>query len=761
MRVRARLLTALALVAVLLLGPGAAGALGLPAVQVPAGVPAGEPVEPETDQPFTVTVDTLTPAAPGPEDTVVVAGRITAAAPLTDVTARLRVGRPLRSRSALARADGTLLPTSTRAEPEPVADAVPAGATRAFQLVVPASELRLEDLGVHPLHVEVRARLGLDGTDGGGDGELASRTVQTFLPTFPEAVQPTRLAVLLPLTRPPALEPDGQADLVTDLALELEPGGRLHGLLEGGAAAVAAGVPVTWVVDPALLDAVRVLAAPAPAGSPAAPPGSGREVPTGAGSGPPGATDAGGAEEAGGAGGTGQGPADVAAARAGRAAALWLERARSVLTDGAVLALPYGDPDVVGLLRGGLVEELAFADAAGREIVQDVLGVAPLTGWAWPPDGLATPESLVARVERGTRRLLLDSAAVERAVPARTTPDARTRIRVAGRELPLLATDTGLTALLAAGRDGPEDRPPGAGPLGDALAVQRVSAETALVTAERPGSSRAVVLAPPRLWSADPSYVRQLLTGLAGQSWLEPVPLTSLVDGPALEGEPAELAEAAVLSLRERALTEAWMRPLAVARRSLADFAPVLTDPVPLVAPRRLALLRGASAAWRAPDLRAVGREVAAGAAGAVTALVSSVRVEGGGPVLFTAETGTIPLTVVNELGQSVVVQVAVDAAGQAQLVSGAVTEVRIEPGRRRQVDVQVVARTSGQFPVLVRLRSPEGVPLPAAARVPVRSTAYGQVAVAITVGAAAVLVAASGVRLLRRAWSRHRESPA
>lgn len=754
MTVRARPLPALALVAVLLLGPGAATALGLSAVRVPAGVPAGEPVEPEADEPFAVTVDSLSPAAPRPEDTVVVAGRVTTVEPLTDVTARLRVGRPLTSRSALARADGTLLPTSTRGEAEPVADAVPAGATRAFQLVVPAAQLRLEDLGVHPLHVEVRARVSLDGADGDGDGEVATRTVQTFLPTFPEPVQPTRLAVLLPLTRPPALEPGGGADLVTDLAPELAPGGRLHGLLEGGAAAVANGVPVTWVVDPALLDAVQVLAAGAPASDPAAGPGSGGDTAgsgaaPGAGGPPPGDTD-----------GAAPVPADRRTAESARAAGLWLERARVVLRDGAVLALPYADPDVVALLRGGLVEELAFADAVGRELVSEVLGVVPLAGWAWPPGGLATPESLVARVETGARRLLLDAAAVTRPVPARTTPDARTRIRVAGRELPLLSTDTGLTALLAAGPGGPEDRP-SAGPVGDTLALQRLAAETALITAERPGSSRALVLAPPRLWSADPSYVRQLLTGLASQSWLEPVPLTGLVDGPALDGQPAELADAAVLALRERALPEAWVRPLAVARRSLAEFSPVLTEPAPLVTPRRLALLRGASAAWRAPDLRAVGREVAAGAVEAVTALVSSVRVEGGGPVLFTAETGTIPLTVVNELGQAVVVQVAVDAAGQAQLLSGAVTEVQIEPGRRRQVDVQVVARTSGQFPVLVRLRSPEGVPLPAAARVPVRSTAYGRVAVAITVGAAAVLVAASGVRLLRRAWSRHRESPA
>lgn len=719
---RARPLLALALVAVLLLGSGGAAALGTTGVHVPASGPRGEAVEDETDAPFDVMIDTLSPAAPRPEDTVVVAGRVTAQQPLTDVTARLRVGRPLTSRSALARADGTLLPTSTRTAPQPVADAVPTGTTRAFQLVVPASELRLEDLGVHPLHVEVRADATLDG-DGGA--EVVSRRVQTFLPTFPEPVQPTRLAVLLPLTRPPAVDPTeaAQADLVAELSPELEPGGRLHGLLEAGAAAAAAGVPVTWVVDPALLDAVRALAA-------SVPPGDGGTATTeGDPSGRPGGS--------------------------GRAVALWLERARVVLRDAPVIALPYADPDVVALLRGDLVEELEFADTTGAAIVRDVLGVAPLGGWAWPPDGLATPGSLGARVDAGARRLVLDSGAVVRAETIRTTPDARTRIEVGAHELPLLTTDAGLTALLAAGAAGPQERPPGTGPTGQTLALQRVAAETALVTAERPGSDRGLVLAPPRWWSADASYVRQLLTGLAGQSWVDPVALPELVDGPALDGEPAELAEPAVLALREQALTESWVRPLADARGTLAEFAPVLTDPAPLVAARRLALLRGASAAWRRPELRPVGGEVVAEALRAVAGLVSAVRVEGGGPVLFTADTGTIPLTVVNELGQPVVVQVAVDAAGQARLLSGAVTEVQIEPRRRHQVDVRVVARTSGQFPVQAQLRNPEGVPLGPPVRVTVRSTAYGRVAVAITVGAAAVLVAASGVRLLRRAWRR------
>jgi len=129
------------------------------------------------------------------------------------------------------------------------------------------------------------------------------------------------------------------------------------------------------------------------------------------------------------------------------------------------------------------------------------------------------------------------------------------------------------------------------------------------------------------------------------------------------------------------------------------------------------------------------------------------VRLEGGGPVLFTAESGTIPLTVVNELGQAVRVRVAIDAAGQARLLSGAVSDVEIEAGRRRQVDVAIRARTSGQFPVVVRLRTPEGEPLGGPVRVTVRSTAYGRVAVAITAGAAGVLVVAASVRLLRRGW--------
>jgi hypothetical protein len=721
----ARALVALALVALLAVPPVAAT---LPAAAggtaAPAALPTGGTVEGDADEPFSVAVDTLSPTAPRPGDTLVIAGRVTAREPLTDVTVRLRVGRPLTSRSALARADGRLLATSARASPEPVADAVPAGTTRSFQVVVPAAELRLESLGVHPLHVEVRARVALDDdATGGADaaGEVVARTVQTFLPTFPEPVQPTRVALLLPLTRapvPPAPAGDESGDTGPDGALveELAPGGRLHGLLEAGAAGSAAGIPVTWVVDPALLDDVQALAGGARAGTPVAAPASGEATAT---------------------------------------AAAWSDRARAVLPAGTVLALPYADPDVVALVRDGLEDELALAVLQGRQKVAAVLGIAGVEGWAWPPSGLTTPESVQALAATGARRLLLDPTGLQGTEPPRTTPDAATVVEVAGRTLDVVTTDPALTALLSAGPDGPPARPPGADPLGRTLALQRVAAETALLTAERPGSGRAAVLAPPRLWSAEPAYVRQLVTGLVAQAWLRPVALPELLPEaapPVTADAPPELAEDATRRAAEEALSAAWTAPLVAAGQALEEFRPVLTEPERVMTPRRLALLRAASAAWRNEDLRPAGRQVSATAERSVASLLTAVRVEGGGPVLFTAEAGTIPLTVVNELDQAVVVEVAVDPAGQARLLSGAVSRLQVEPGRRRQVDIQVVARTSGQFPVVVRLRSPTGVPLGAPVRVTVRSTAYGRVAVGITAGAAGVLVVAAAVRLARRA---------
>ena len=711
-----------AVLSLLLLLLGAPGHDRPTAVASPAVLSSPDAVVADP-RPFSVTVESLAPTAPGPEDTLVVSARVVAEQTLEEVTVRLRVGRALTSRSALARADGLLVPTSTRTGRQPVADMLEQGASRRVTVRVDVDDLRLESLGIHPLQLEVRARVLAPEDDPSAPSGLLTETVQTYLPTFPDPVVPTRLAVVLPLAGPPLPSGDGpaaaSADAMAALADEVSPQGRLSVLLEAGAEAATVGVPITWAVDAALLESVQRIAEQDVPGAPAGV-----------------ALDA-------------------------RQAAAWLERARVLLAASSVLALPYADADVVALVRDRLADEVPLAVVEGRERTAAALDVSPLEGWAWPADGHVTADALEALRVSGTRTVVLDGSAVTRSNTTRITPDAAVALEhdassdttsppsAVEREPSLaLTSDTALTALLESGSDAPPWAPSAARPLGAALAVQRMAAEVASITAERPSSGRSVLLAPPRDWDPPLAYARELLVGLAGQPWV----LATALEDVAADAEPDSGALSAAARAHELALPGRWVDPIAAARRDLDDFAPVLTEPEPVLAAHRLALLAAASASWRRQENRALGRAVAADAVGSVESLLTSVRVEGGAMVLFTAEEGTIPLTVANQLDQPVRVQVAVDPTIQARVVSSAIDELTVEAGRRRQVDVEVEARTSGQFPVFVQLRTPDGIPLGEPVRVTVRSTAYGRVALIITIGAAAVLVLGAAGRLLRRA---------
>ncbi len=193
---------------------------------------------------------------------------------------------------------------------------------------------------------------GPDGRDDFTDGRA-----RTFLPMVPES-RPGRLptAVVVPLRRQLLHTDAGAVDDLAAWTTALSPGGRLRSLVDFGAS--AGDRPVTWVVDPALVDVVRRLAegnpgrslAPnlendendgedPPSDEPSAAP---TEVPTPA---EPSTADA---EE------SSDSPLDLdsldpVVQAAADAAQSWLTRLGGAIgPEDEVLSLPYGDVDVAG-----------------------------------------------------------------------------------------------------------------------------------------------------------------------------------------------------------------------------------------------------------------------------------------------------------------------------------------------------------------------------------------------------------------------------
>lgn len=114
--------------------------------------------------------------------------------------------------------------------------------------------------------------------------------------------------------------------------------------------------------------------------------------------------------------------------------------------------------------------------------------------------------------------------------------------------------------------------------------------------------------------------------------------------------------------------------------------------------------------------------------------------------VTLTSREGDIPVTIHNESGGPVEVRVAFDSDNKLEFPDGDTQRLRLLEGPNR-IEVPVVARASGAFPLRITVTSPDGVLTVGRATVTVRSTAVSGVGVVLSVGALLVLVAW---------WARH-----
>jgi hypothetical protein len=684
-----RRLVVLPLVALLL----ATGLAGVTAATPPRAAASGDS-SPET---LRILLDRLDPKAPRPGTQLRFDGRVEnrSGADVTDLQVRLRTGtRPVGSRSELAvlalRHDtvGFVVP-GTQVDAAPT---LPPGGQVSWTLTVSADRLGYAAaFGVYPVQLEVRGR------SGGGEPRTLAR-VTTFLPWAPPtaSVAPTRLVWLWPLAATPAQRPDGSF-LDDGLGGDLAAGGRLRRLAD--AAASASRTPVTWVVDPALLAAVADMS-------------DGYLVRSSAGPARPG--------------------------RAASVARTWLTEVRRLTRGRSVLALPFADPDVVALERAGMDGDLGYQTRAGRQITRETLGTAAVEGLAWPPDGLLTRSALETLLGAGTRSLVLADVALRPPDSASYTRDARADLDTVAGPLPTALTDTALTATLAEAQGSDDAR----------LVEQRFLAETALITAELPGRSRTVVVAPPRRWDPPGRLATDLLADTAATPWLVPTPLAPVLAGPN-RGETVDVARLRYPDDMVSELDGAHLASIASLAREVRLVRAVLIGDTPLATDLLFCLFRTGSAAWREDP--GTGNQVLRAVRADVDAMRRGTGIASAGLFTLTSRSGSVPLTVANELDESVRVRIAVRALNSAALSTPPPTTVTIAARQKPTIPLPVIAHVNGVIPVTAQLLTPDGRPLSPAVVLRVRSTAYGQVGLTVTLGAFAVLLVAVAVRLVRR----------
>jgi hypothetical protein len=714
-----------------------------------------------------VYIDQLNPRVVRPHAVIAVTGRIVNAQsnPISDIRVRIRV----RDRAVVSRSE--LTSDATRQEPlglpvdastSPVTSQLAPGAPVPFTVTVPADSLHFSAFGIYPFAVEVL------GSDAGGPNDIVGRT-PTFVPWVPTGggFVSTRLAWVLPLVD----RSDRAATPVfpdDHLAASVGAGGRLQTVLAAGAE-VAFGavqppppravdaqraVPLTWAVDPSLMQSVADMSD----GYRVA--GHGRATTVG----------------------TGQ-----------PAAAAWLDALRRTTSAAPiadpVLAFPYADVDVTALARASLDADVTSAIAHGRDVATSVIGTPVDSRLAWPPSGFTTTKALADMAASGTRTVVLNEQAVPLSSSLTYTPNAGAALDAPTGPLTALLYDGTLSSITAAAdkkalaaaaqvpsyvspTPTPESGSASASPSPNATATaiaptpttprmieQRFLAETALITAEHPRTSRTVVVVPPRMWDPDPALAAALVSDTGRVPWLTPTLLSSITSDTSVDREPLTYPTEAMSQELPNSYLAARDNGVVALRRDLASFRSILAPPIGQTAVSLDdATLRTESAAWRG-DLGA-GLSLRHRVADDLAAKRASVNISSSRRLITLASRrGTIPITISNDLDQAVVVRLQLSAVSTARLTAPVTAPQTIAAGRKLTDEVKAVVNQAGLFPIKAQLLTPDGEPYGPAVTLRLRSTAYGQLALGITVGALAALFLAIVVRLVRRNRRRQREA--
>jgi hypothetical protein len=396
-----------------------------------------------------------------------------------------------------------------------------------------------------------------------------------------------------------------------------------------------------------------------------------------------------------------------------------LARVRGAVQSASTDLLPvsYVPIDDTALEAAGLGGRLPEQFDLGARTLNNVLGASPLdrslTAFVDPADDAA--------IDR-LRSMLITRVAVRDAAltPAthEFTPAQGFNIDTASGRSQAVATAPFVERLL--GGDAPS-----------ALKASRVIAALAEVAYETPAVERGLLLAPDARWTPDLATMNTLVAALRDFPLVEPVTLDDLLS----HVSP------------ERALGADLTRHLQPS-----------TPPPPPVNPTEWNFARAELNAYES----VVGRNDASAVAGeqaltialstsitperaqaelahiddAVRAFTSAVTVDAK-RITLTSRSASIPISFKNKVAppRTLKVQVHLDSS-KLSFPEGADQTVTLKPGATT-VTFKVEARTSGTFPMTIRLTSEDGqLQFGKEVRVTVRSAVFGGIAVALTVGA-------------------------
>ncbi len=685
--------------------------------------------------PLRVTIETLAPAVVPQRGPVTLTGRIVnrSQQTWTDLNVYLVTSAtPIRSRSELdaeADTDATTQVGSrqtTEGLYDRVGDLAP-GESVPYRLSVPRDQLGISGgAGVYWVGAHV-----LGAQDGMRDSTADGRA-RTFMPLMPRPGSPaaqrarTRLAVVVPFKEPAHRGASGRLLDLPGWHKDLGTDGRLDRLLRLGSRSTE---PVTWAVDPAVLDATASLAHDNPPFDLG--PADGRSAGGGGTRGPSG-TPSPTPSPSPGSGDRDPGPA-AEPSTAAVAAQRWLAEFRRQAPQHTVTALPYGDLDIASVLaqsRADRVRSLyPLAGRLSRSVLADY-GVERAAELVAPAGGVL-PAAALRRISPGSTVLLRRSA----------LPDALEPVVSSTGQAPVVLADE------SAGSGGPSPNSQFA-----ALPMRQRLLSDAALHALSTRRDEPLVVSMPSYWNPGDAWATSRFFSGLSQRWLQLVDLPSVVATASTD----TAGEDTVAYPEVDRLGRVPLRNLSASLRLVDEgkvFTRLLTGSDAVDdAVARTALLGSSTDARLDP---ALARSQVADADASVRAQMGRVRVEGPGFVMMSGESGPIQVTLVNGLEQSVTVGLAVTTPGSGLRLKP-VVPVTLGPGRRTSIRLEASSNDIGVHPVTLRATDRLGTPLGGQTRFTVRTSNVSTVIWVVMAIAGGLLFLAIVVRLVRRVRRRN-----
>ena len=679
----------------------------LSATVLPAAAGSAGAADPATGPPGPMVVAALHTVAPSAltstDETLVLSGTVQNAGDEAIQNAQVlpRFSRvPVQARADISRVgtDDTLNWGARYSDVyDPIDDTLEPGESQPFSLTIPTELLDFGDTGVYVVGVDVM------GSPQDSEDRLRLDTARTVVPWLPDDDTLPRVPVsmLWPLAARPAMLPDATL-LDNSLAAQIGAGEPLTELVTA-----AADAPVTWAIDPDLLDTAEVMA-------------QGYQVMSAS------------------------GPIEGSQADSDTARD-WLSALRQAASGHQVVNLPYAVPDIEALAATN-------ADLAGTVMRRSI---AVSTAQGLRPGSLATTKAPVGWLDRSsvTGRALgaLAVAGVNTvivpgdAVSPRPGPTAAT-FSLGEAALDAVVTDVGLD-------DAISDAVAATDTQAGALDVrQRWFAETAFIamSTDDDASPAPVVAAPPLRWRPEATTARAVVRAWTSIPWVEPMSLDDAVAGAnAREPQPVEPQPDDSANLLPATNVDA----AADVHERAGQYASLLADPDDAPDGLPLAPVRATSSGWR--DDPAAGEAYAQTIDDDLSRHLDDVSVTVPESVTLSSRNGTFPLTVTNDLPQAISVGLDIDSANVDRLQIDDVEVQQIEPGARELVQVTAQAAANGKVPINVQLTTSDGVAIGPMRPTVVNATDYGTIGWVIVAGAGALFA----VTLVRRAV-RSRRTP-